>query len=146
MLAFNHCLIFHSWQHVTSVFLHASPMFLTFGLRWYALPKDGFIVCSNYTQIGECNVGAGRLLWQSISGFYLWWIVLYYIFVMVLMSDYLQKRGFVTLFNRVNSSLNPVYRFLGLPQSHRQSRGGKQAEAAESKTVNFIKKSVYVIR
>eukprot|EP00729_Bicosta_minor_P019113 gene19113-12699_t len=35
VLAFNHALIFHSWQHITSLVIHTSPMLLTYGIRWH---------------------------------------------------------------------------------------------------------------
>jgi hypothetical protein len=43
ILAFNQALVFHKWQNVTSVFIHISPMMLTYGLRWH--PGHSFNVC-----------------------------------------------------------------------------------------------------
>ena len=37
-IAFNHSLIFHSYPHISSLFIHISPMLLTYGLRWMVRP------------------------------------------------------------------------------------------------------------
>lgn len=125
MLAFNHSLIFHSYPHITSVFIHASPMLLTFGIRWHATAADGFSVCGGPgADVGDraeagsaasgggrvCDVSSWTLLWQALTTFYLPWIVIYYIAVYAMLGKYLKQRGFQTLYNRVTTKgpLKPV--------------------------------------
>lgn len=112
MLAFSHSMIFHSYPHITSVFIHASPMLLTFGLRWHGQAgDDGFVVCSaedagvptlaDYVPGSVCDVPTMTLLWQALANFYIPWIVGYYFFIFVVLGKYIKQRGFQTLYDRV---------------------------------------------
>lgn len=109
MLAFSHSMILHSWQHVTSVVIHASPMLVSFGLRWFTGPESRFRVCQpgqyeNDWEAGAyCSVSGWTLVTQAVTNFYLWWLVLYYVIVMFWMAEYLHTRGFQTLFDRVTT-------------------------------------------
>lgn len=108
VLAFNQALVFHSWQHITSVFIHVSPMLLTYGLRWRADPR--FVICD-----GNClEVAPGDMLWSIQTKFYLPWLFLYYVVVFLFLGRYIQSRGFTTLFDRVSVSgpLAPLLRRL----------------------------------
>lgn len=97
VLAFNQALALHKWQQVTSVFLHVSPMLLTYGIRWHVSPE--FAVCSDFPACS--SVGVWESLWIAMTRFYLWWIVLYYLWVFVFLGDYLKSRSFQTLYDRV---------------------------------------------
>eukprot|EP00301_Raphidiophrys_heterophryoidea_P011661 c17823_g1_i1.p1 GENE.c17823_g1_i1~~c17823_g1_i1.p1 ORF type:complete len:360 (-),score=62.00 c17823_g1_i1:57-1136(-) len=131
ILAFNQALVFHSWQHVTSVFIHISPMFLTYGLRWHY--DDQFTVCDDMNgdgkaDLGDCgSVGSVQLLWDAMTKFYLWWIVLYYVWVFVVLGKYIEQKGFQTLYDRVTNS-GPLAPLLRRIQAH-----------------HLIKKAVYIL-
>jgi hypothetical protein len=112
ILAFNQALVFHKWQQITSVFIHVSPMMVrcrqtslshpdavaqvTYGIRWYA---SDFAVCENWP---SCSDTSGlRMLWNTLTRFYLWWILLYYLWVFVFLGPYIESRSFKTLYDRV---------------------------------------------
>ena len=96
VLAFSQSLIFHSAPHMTSVFIHTSPMVLTQCIRWH---KTAFHACD-----GNCeDVPAWDLLWDATTKFYGWWVVLYYLWVFVVMGNRVKQRGYQTLFDRVVS-------------------------------------------
>jgi hypothetical protein len=112
MLAFNHSMIFHSYPHITSVFIHASPMLLTFGLRWHSTERSGFIVCDGLAEPGEpCTIPSTKMVHAALTKFYLLWIFCYYIAVFVVMNDYIRKKGFQTLYDRVTEK-GPLRRVL----------------------------------
>jgi hypothetical protein len=97
ILAFNQSIVFHKWQQVVSVFIHVSPMLLTYGLRWY--PSE-FNVCDD--EFPTCgSVSASSLLSKALFRFYLWWIVLYYVWIFVFLGSYIESRSFKTLYDRV---------------------------------------------
>jgi len=117
VLAFNQSLIFHSYPHITSVFIHTSPMMLSYGLRWY--PSTQFSVCqaidnriqsSNATTPWElysldtsCVESPSVLILDALLYFYLWWVILYYIWVFLVLGQYIEKMGFQTLYDRVTT-------------------------------------------
>jgi hypothetical protein len=107
VLAFSQSLIFHSAPHMTSVFIHTSPMLLTFAIRWM-LPEDhkaNFTIASAEAPINgdPLNVSTFDLMWKSVAYFYGWWVVLYYVWVFVIMGPRIKRRGYKTLFDRVVS-------------------------------------------
>ena len=67
-----------------------------------AWPLQIFSTPEQY-QTGTDDVSAGTLLWQALHGFYVPWVVGYYIAVFVLMGDYLRSHHFQTLYDRVTS-------------------------------------------
>lgn len=141
MLAFSHSMILHSWQHVASVVIHASPMLMSFGVRWFSEAGERFAVCQPHQYEGEwqagsqCHVGQVTLVWQAVTNFYIWWLVLYYTIVMYLMSEYLHSNGFQTLFDRVTTK-GPMKKFL---RKYMETPEGK-----ETYTGNFLAKAVYL--
>jgi hypothetical protein len=97
ILAFNQSIVFHKWQQVVSVFIHVSPMFLTYGLRWH---MSDFNICDD--EFPTCgSVTATALLSKALLRFYLWWIVLYYVWIFVFLGSYIESRSFKTLYDRV---------------------------------------------
>jgi len=118
MLAFNHSMVFHSYPHITSVFIHASPMLLTWGLRWHSQPgvAPDFAICDPADAVirnglvETCGTQFTTYVWNALKDFYLPWIVLYYCGVFVLLGDYLKTRGYETLYDRVTKSgpLKPI--------------------------------------
>jgi hypothetical protein len=100
VLAFSQSLIFHSAPHMTSVFIHTSPMLLTYALRWNQTP---FKVCSNFPECSDENTGPLTMLYNAHSKFYLWWVIIYYVWVYLIMSRRIKDRGYKTLFDRVSS-------------------------------------------
>ena len=99
VLAFNQALVFHSWQHITSVFVHVSPMLLSYCLRWHA--AAAFAVCDDFPRCPAPVPAA--LVWAAFSRFYAYWLVIYYVFVFVVFGRYIHERGFQTLFDRVSA-------------------------------------------
>lgn len=97
VLAFNQSLVFHKWQQVVSVFIHVSPMLLTYGIRWHT--PAGFSVC--FDPPNCASVSAVTLLWNAMTRFYLFWVVGYYCAIFVLLGPYLESRSFKTLYDRV---------------------------------------------
>jgi len=90
-------MIFHSAPHMTSVFIHVSPMALTFALRWH---NSSFKICEDFP---ECNVSPWKLIYDAMTKFYLWWALGYYVWVYLLMGNRIKSRGYKTLFDRVVS-------------------------------------------
>ena len=103
VLAFSQSLIFHSAPHMTSVFIHTSPMLLSYALRWY---PSQFKVCAHWPECDSArdpNIEIGTMLWNAHVKFYLWWVVLYYLWVYVVMNRRIQERGYKTLYDRVSN-------------------------------------------
>jgi hypothetical protein len=127
VLAFNQALVFHSWQHITSVFVHVSPLLLSYCLRWHA---SAFAVCgSDFPKCAE--PAPAELAWAAFSRFYIYWLVLYYVFVFVFLGRYIHERGFQTLFDRV-SSHGPL-----APLLQRLTRDGESE-------LRLVKKAAYI--
>jgi len=107
VLAFNHAMIFHSYAHITSVVIHTSPLILTYGLRWYGTTDESFlgsrfVVCDGNT-LDACftEVGFAQLIWEALTGFYLWWMLIYYLWIFVALGSYVEQRGYQTLWDRI---------------------------------------------
>ena len=101
VLTFKGSMIFHSAPHMTSVFIHTSPMMLTYALRWY---PSAFNVCSDWpTCAEEPETGIWAMVSETHLTFYLPWVLLYYLWIFVLMNDRIKKRGYKTLFDRVSN-------------------------------------------
>eukprot|EP00420_Gonyaulax_spinifera_P027897 CAMPEP_0197893336 /NCGR_PEP_ID=MMETSP1439-20131203/32698_1 /TAXON_ID=66791 /ORGANISM="Gonyaulax spinifera, Strain CCMP409" /LENGTH=420 /DNA_ID=CAMNT_0043513599 /DNA_START=69 /DNA_END=1328 /DNA_ORIENTATION=- len=105
VLAFNHAMIFHSSAHITSVVIHTSPLILTYALRWYSVPVDGewqdFRICDGDSLRSCESVGAFKLVSDALLGFYLWWMVLYYVWIFVALGGYIERNGYQTLWDRI---------------------------------------------
>ena len=69
VLAFSNSLVFHNREHMTSAFIHMSPMILTLGLRWY--PSDRFTICYG----DDCQANWLDMSLEGIGYFYLWWVI-----------------------------------------------------------------------
>ena len=90
VLAFAQSLVFHSHAHMTSVFIHVSPMLLSHALRWSAHDAKNppqFAVCD-----GGCDVGPFTLWSRAILRVYIPWVCGYYAMVFLMMGDYLKRR------------------------------------------------------
>jgi hypothetical protein len=98
VLAFMQGFIFHSAPHMTSLFIHMSPMMLSYAVRWYA-PQGGWTVCEKYPTCEDISVR--QMLFSSYVCFYLVWVVVYYCWVYVVMDRRIRDRGYETLFNFV---------------------------------------------
>lgn len=101
VLAFNQALVFHKWQNMTSVFIHVSPMMLSWGLRWFSSEHD-FSICVD-PPLCVADLDVTSLLTAALMRFYLWWIVLYYVWLFVINGEYIKSRGFNTLYDRVST-------------------------------------------
>jgi hypothetical protein len=96
VLAFSQSLIFHSAPHMASVFIHTSPMLLTFTVRW-----NGTLFA--VAEGDPMEIPFFELTRQAITCFYAWWVVLYYVWVFIIMAPRIRARGYKTLFDRVIS-------------------------------------------
>jgi hypothetical protein len=96
VVAFSQGFVFHSASHMTSLFIHMSPMLLSWAVRWYPGPWK---VCENPPSCDDVSVF--HLLRVSYLYFYLVWVVLYYGWVYVVMERRIQERGYETLFEWV---------------------------------------------
>lgn len=117
VLAFSQSLIFHSAPHMTSVFIHTSPMLLTFALRWnrkvvsvsatgeVTTTPSQFAICDpSYDPLCDGpDTTRTSLVYNAMCKFYLWWVVLYYLWVFVFLSNRIKQRGYKTLYDRVAS-------------------------------------------
>eukprot|EP00928_Gymnodinium_smaydae_P089117 TRINITY_DN73119_c0_g1_i1.p1 TRINITY_DN73119_c0_g1~~TRINITY_DN73119_c0_g1_i1.p1 ORF type:complete len:385 (+),score=60.19 TRINITY_DN73119_c0_g1_i1:51-1205(+) len=106
VLAFNHAMIFHSYAHVTSVVVHTSPLILSYGLRWYAIDNSQmmgsrFKICESGADSCYTDVHFWQLIWEALTGFYLWWMILYYIWIFVALGSYVERNGYQTLWDRI---------------------------------------------
>ena len=106
VLAFNHAMIFHSYAHMTSVVVHVSPLLLSYGLRWNAAPVSDvglaamhFQVCPSSDSCSE--ISALQLISETLLGFYLWWLVLYYVWIFIALGSYIEKHSYQTLWDRI---------------------------------------------
>lgn len=108
--AFSQALVFHKWQNMTSVFIHISPMLLTFLLRWH--PDDTHVICTAEEGFPTCmNQRYWDLVWKPVAFFYIWWVILYYLYIFVINGEYIKKKGFQTLYDRV--ATNQLRHFFG---------------------------------
>jgi len=125
VFAFNNSLIFHSYAHLTSVFIHISPMMLTYGLRWYSstrfrvceamtkhinqfsannsLTNDSWFSDGTISLPMECDESLSSLVWNALIYFYLGWIIFYYIWIFLVLGKYLEKRGLQTLYDWITT-------------------------------------------
>eukprot|EP00438_Fugacium_kawagutii_P015059 Skav217582 [mRNA] locus=scaffold129:289187:295677:- [translate_table: standard] len=106
VLAFNHAMIFHSYAHMTSVVVHVSPLLLSYGLRWYAAPMSDsmgaphFRICDG--DADSClDVSFQTLLFGTMTQFYLWWLILYYVWIFVALGSYIERHAYQTLWDRI---------------------------------------------
>ncbi|CAJ1440368.1 unnamed protein product [Effrenium voratum] len=117
VLAFNHAMIFHSYAHMTSVVVHVSPLLLSYGIRWYGAPMTEhelgakhFRVCDSDAE--SClEVSSVSLVGGALLGFYLWWMVLYYVWIFGALGSYIEKNSYQTLWDRI-LVMKPVGPFL----------------------------------
>ena len=113
-IAFNHSLIFHSYPHITSLFIHISPMLLTYGLRW-SPPSAAFAVCPADTSEQQCAaISILELASSGIWPFYIIWIIGYYVWVFGLLRRRIERRGYSTLYDRVATDGGPFSKILRL--------------------------------
>ncbi|KNH07723.1 Membrane transporter [Perkinsela sp. CCAP 1560/4] len=101
VLVFSQSLVFHSPPHMTSIFIHISPMLLSYCIRWYGseTSQAQFAVCDNFPVCDD--ISQKDLLISANVYFYVWWCILYYIWVFIVLSDRIKSRGYQTLFDRV---------------------------------------------
>ena len=87
---FRNSLVLHSFPHMISLFIHFSPMALTYCLRWHSSP---------FTTQGDISPSMLDLVSLALRRFYIWWVVLYYFVVFVLLHNRTQRKGYITLFS-----------------------------------------------
>mmetsp|Transcript_12036 Transcript_12036/g.14331 ORF Transcript_12036/g.14331 Transcript_12036/m.14331 type:complete len:373 (+) Transcript_12036:226-1344(+) len=101
VLAFNNSLIFHSAAHMTSSFIHMSPMMLTYALRWNQSPL--FTVCDEMSSFPQCKQSAWQdLVKPTVQYFYLPWAIIYSLVMYVILAPRLKNRGYTTLYTYVS--------------------------------------------
>eukprot|EP00475_Leptophrys_vorax_P002656 TRINITY_DN11492_c0_g1_i1.p1 TRINITY_DN11492_c0_g1~~TRINITY_DN11492_c0_g1_i1.p1 ORF type:complete len:458 (+),score=86.79 TRINITY_DN11492_c0_g1_i1:76-1449(+) len=102
---FSSSTVFHNLQHMTSVFIHYSPMALTFCIRW--AKSDRFVICSgeesNASRLCK-DVSSFDMIYDALTRLYLWWMVLYYVWVFILLDKRVKRKGYMTLFSWLSGS------------------------------------------
>jgi hypothetical protein len=103
IIAFRCSLVLHDLQHMTSVFLHFSPMALCFCIRWYA--SDSFIIWE-----GLCDQSSIEMIYSAMWNFYMWWVFIYYLVVLIALDKRIKRKKYTTLFTWMLDSpgLGPV--------------------------------------
>lgn len=159
VLAFNNSLLFHSIDHITSVFIHMSPMIVTFGLHWH---ESDFDIKSDSDSVWD-------LLWPSLV-LYAVWMVGYYVWVFVVRRKRVEQRGYETLFHYLLTLpvVAAVLQVLGgkvvgvgrklkkaasvganRTEGSETKTKAREAEEAETETVSasqdFVNKAVYLL-
>jgi len=111
ILALNQPLLFHSWQHLTSIFIHICPMLLTYTLRWH--PSETFSVCADplplrpsqlfglYMTPACSGLTPLQLLYNAVMKFYVLWTLFFFVLVFVILADKVEKRKLKTLWDQV---------------------------------------------
>eukprot|EP00475_Leptophrys_vorax_P042103 TRINITY_DN79436_c0_g1_i1.p1 TRINITY_DN79436_c0_g1~~TRINITY_DN79436_c0_g1_i1.p1 ORF type:complete len:424 (-),score=80.15 TRINITY_DN79436_c0_g1_i1:75-1346(-) len=96
--AFSSRAVFHNLQQMTTIFIHFSPMALTFCLRW--TKSVNFSICQNgEVDFKSCDdLSATYLVLLAISRLYIWWMVIYYFWVFILLDKRVKRKGYMTLF------------------------------------------------
>ena len=112
VLTFTQSLVFHSYPHMTSVFIHVSPMLLTHALRWCNRATHEFAICAPGA-LSCSGVSPLTMLWRAFAYFYLPWVGLYYVVTFLVLGDYLRSHKYQTLYDRVVSA-GPASKMLKL--------------------------------
>eukprot|EP01105_Mastigella_eilhardi_P024632 TRINITY_DN6462_c0_g1_i1.p1 TRINITY_DN6462_c0_g1~~TRINITY_DN6462_c0_g1_i1.p1 ORF type:complete len:1016 (+),score=223.04 TRINITY_DN6462_c0_g1_i1:66-3113(+) len=94
IIAFSNSAVFHSRSHMTSLFIHISPVMLSYCLRWY--PSHFDTGCVN---LNNCHENPLRLFWRAFLYVYLVWFVLYYVWVFVILGPRAKEKKNKTLFD-----------------------------------------------
>lgn len=93
--------------HMTSVVVHVSPLLLSYGLRWYAAPVSDISMGATHFRICDgdaescLNVSFSTLLFGTMTQFYLWWLILYYVWIFVALGSYIERHAYQTLWDRI---------------------------------------------
>jgi hypothetical protein len=97
--AFKSRAVFHNLQQMTTIFIHFSPMALTFCLRW-TNAKHEFAICEGGDKNPDScgDISASHLVILAITRFYLWWMVLYFMWVFIILDKRVKRKGYTTLF------------------------------------------------
>ena len=113
ILIFRNCLVFHSIDHMTSLFIHLSPCVLCWTLRWgggYGAArvagawKGMFDVCPSYAPehwLWDTSVCPASLAEFSVGPLLLYcalWSLPYFVVVLVILQPWLERTGRETLF------------------------------------------------
>jgi hypothetical protein len=100
VLTLQQPLLFHSWQHLASVFIHVCPAMLTWGLRWAGAGGGGAVViCASPP--GCADVGALTLLQRGGALLYCPWALAYFALLFVALDGKVQRKGYRTLWHSV---------------------------------------------
>jgi hypothetical protein len=112
VLTLQQPLLFHSWQHLASVFIHVCPAMLTWGLRWQQpqqqQPPLQHAVCASPP--GCADVGALALLQHGAALLYCPWAMAYFALLFVALEGKVQRKGYRTLWHSVQgmAAMAPV--------------------------------------
>ena len=101
-------LVFHNADAWSSFWLHVTPAFLTYALRWRWFPKMLHFVYDR-DEGEENNFKKHRLIWDSVKKIYIPWVVAHCLFLLAL--PYIPVlREYETLFDWVTSGAKPEVR------------------------------------
>jgi hypothetical protein len=86
IIAWKNALVFHDMDKITSVFIHAFPVIVTYVIRWFPEMHD-FAICTN----PSCQVSFFDVILPHVS-FYILWQLSYYVKTEVIDREYMEKR------------------------------------------------------
>jgi hypothetical protein len=139
VLTFNNSMIFHSAPHMASVFIHTSPMILSFCFRWSETP---FTVCESWPECDEPATAPLTMLYNAHVLFYLWWAALYYVVVCVVLDDRAKQKANRTLFDFV-IDMKGMGRLKGVSKHERVQKLVYMAMHAVFATVTMFMATAY---
>lgn len=95
IVALNNALVLHSLDQMTSLFMHASPAMVVYGLRWY--PSKAMIDGSSVAQPDQQHASIFQLVGPSMI-LYSVWAAVYFLKVFVFSAQKIRDRNYDTLY------------------------------------------------
>eukprot|EP00210_Caulerpa_lentillifera_P002576 g2471.t1 len=103
IVLFKNSLVYHSLDEMTSVFMHWSPMLVSWSLRWYPQSSPVSYQVSPVASLIKSGIN-DMMLWPMIP--YLSWAALYYLKIFVVSSKKIRDRGYHTLYKYMTEDSN----------------------------------------
>ena len=96
IILMRNSLVFHDFDKITTLMMHASPAITVWTLRWYS---DALWVDA----LGPAAAAAAQVAtWTEMIAlpvaFYMIWLVIYYLLTFILLRNRIEGRGLLTMF------------------------------------------------
>ncbi|KAH3761595.1 AMP-binding protein [Pelomyxa schiedti] len=95
VVAFSNRTVFHNREQMTSLFIHVSPMLLSYCLRWN---PSAFDVCEGGA-LNDCWANPLWLFLGALLKCYVIWLVLYYVWVFIILGPRAREKKYKTMFD-----------------------------------------------